>query len=179
MRMAGRLGALLVLMLEVSLVVAQSNLPVPAREEDVFNEAKVSYPAFPAAKSLLQFPTDWTSNAIFVDRDTLTVGGDGVVRFALVVRSPSGAENVSFEGLRCATGERRVYAHGRRTGDVGSWVPARNSDWQPILDRRINRCYFEFWRDVFCEGRAVEARDAILRHVARGGKERAVGTPSE
>jgi len=72
--------------------LAQSNLPVPKREEDVFRELDVLLPEYPLPASLLRFPTDWTTNSIFLDQKTLLVADDGVVRFALVVRSASGAE---------------------------------------------------------------------------------------
>lgn len=92
---------------------AQSGLSVPKIEEDTFAEKQVVMPAYPQAAGLLRFPTDWTRHAVLVDERTLAVGEDGVVRYVLVVRSASGSENVSFEGLHCATGERWIYANGR------------------------------------------------------------------
>jgi len=158
---------------------AQSGLSVPKREEDTFVEKEVVMPAFPQTRSLLRFPTDWTSHAILVDEPSLAIGEDGVVRYVLVVRSASGAESVTFEGLRCATGERRTFAYGRKAGESGTWSGARNSGWVAISDSRINRHYFEFWRDVFCEGKRVEQKRQILENLKRGGRERYRGTPSE
>jgi len=153
-------------------VGAQSNLPVPKREEETPRELEFPLPGYPSPAALLQFPTNWTTNSIFVDRNTLTVAEDGVVRFALVVRSASGAETVSFEGIRCATGERRVFAYGRNAADGGAWSPARGSGWRPIADSRVNRHYYEFWRDVFCDGNTTEPRTEILKHIASGGRTR-------
>ena len=158
---------------------AQSNLPVPKREEEVLRELEVPLPEYPLSESLLRFPTSWTSNAIFVDPKTLAVADDGVVRFSLVVRSPSGVESVSFEGIRCATGERRVFAYGRKAADVGTWSPARSSAWRPISDSRINRHYFEFLRDVFCDGNATESKREILKNLASGGRPRQLNSPGE
>lgn len=156
---------------------AQSNLPVPKREEETFRELEVPLPEYPAPASLLQFPTNWTTNTIFVDQKTLAVADDGVVRFSLVVRSASGAESVSFEGIRCVTGERRVFAYGRRVAEGGVWSPARGSAWRQIVDSRVNRYYYEFWHDVFCDGSMPEARREILRNIGSGGRERLRGSP--
>jgi hypothetical protein len=71
----------------VQQVAAQSNLPVPKREEETPRERDVPLPPYPAAESLVRFPTNWTTNAILVDHKTLSVADDGVVRFTLVVRS--------------------------------------------------------------------------------------------
>ena len=158
---------------------AQAGLSVPKREEDTFVEKEVVMPAYPEAGALRRFPTDWTSHVILVDETSLSIGEDGVVRYVLVVRSASGAESVSFEGLRCATGERRTFAYGRKAGASGAWSVARNSGWVAISDSRINRHYFEFWRDVFCEGKRIEQKRQILENLKRGGRERQGGTPSE
>lgn len=142
-------------------------------------EKQVVMPAYPQSATLLRFPTDWTNHVILVDEASLSIGEDDVVRYVLVVRSAGGAESVSFEGLRCATGERRAFAYGRKAGDGGTWSAARNSAWVAVSDSRINRHYFEFWRDVFCEGKRVEQKRQILENLKRGGRERLGGTPSE
>jgi hypothetical protein len=157
----------------------QSTLTVPRFEEGAVSEMEVPLPEYPRAGSLLEFPTQWTVNTILVDGNTLVLAGDGVARFTLVVRSPSGAESVSFEGIRCTTGERRVFAFGRKTADGGTWSQARGSAWRPISDSRINRQYFEFWRDVFCDGSLLETRVEILKNLRRGGRERQQGSPGD
>lgn len=48
-----------------------------------------------------------------------------------------------------------------------------------ISDRGINRDYFEFWRDVFCDGKRIEPKREILENLKRGGRERRMSTPSE
>ena len=136
-------------------------------------------PTYPQAAALLRFPTDWTSHTVLIDQRSLSIGEGGVVRYVLVVRSPSGAESVSFEGMRCATGERQTYAYGRNAGDSGTWSAARNAGWTVVADRGINRYYFEFWRDVFCDGKQVEPRRTILENLKRGGRERHIGIPSD
>jgi hypothetical protein len=65
-----------------------------------------------------------------------------VVRYTLVARSPSGVENVSFEGIRCNARTHKVYALGR---DDGAWSPVAQSDWQPTASpwaRALRRQFF-------------------------------------
>jgi hypothetical protein len=82
----------------------------------------------------------------------------------VVVKTAGGATNISFEGIRCGTLESRLYA----TGANGKWVKARNSAWQPIENKSINRHHAALSRDYFCPSRvqiftAEEGRDALRR----------------
>jgi hypothetical protein len=94
-----------------------------------------------------------------------------VVRYVLVVRSPRGAENVTFEGIRCASGERRLYAIGQ--GD-GTWVASRNVAWEPISFNTYNRPQAALAKEYFCDGTTSpvsdvdEARRRLKHGSARG-----------
>lgn len=117
-----------------------------------WKEGAVEMPAAPQAAGLRAFDVGSPSpNAFFVDEQSVTVGEDGVVRYTLIVRTPGGAENVTFEGIRCATGERRIYASGRKDG---VWAPMKNSAWQPISDNTYNRPRAALAYDYFCDGPA-------------------------
>ena len=177
-KQAVRCAALLLLALvPLPPAMAQSNLPVPRSEENEFKDVDAPpLPAYPKAASLLRFPTTWSTSQVLVDTDTLTVHDDAVIRYTLVVKAAGGAENVTYEALRCGTGQLRVYAYGRRDG---TWSPARNSRWREISDSGINRHHFEFWRDVFCDGKALERRSDILLNIKRGGRERPQSIPSD
>lgn len=155
---------------------AQPSLPVPKAEDDEWKELGTTPPVYPVPAALVKFPTSWTTHDVLIDTATLNIAADSIVRYTLVIKTSGGAENVSYEGLRCETGQRRVYAFGRRDG---TWVVARNSDWRPIVDTRANRHYFEFWRDVFCDGKTPEDRASILRNLPRGGRERPTLLPSD
>ena len=169
-------GALFAGMLAAPLAYAQSSLPMPNYGENEWKEMGVTPPAYPTSAGLMKFPTSWTTSDVSIDGATLTVGNDNVVRYTLVIKSAGGAENVTYEGLRCETGQMRVYAFGRRDR---TWSPARVSDWKPIQDTRINRHHFEFWRDVFCDGKVMEPRADILKNLQRGGRERQQSIPSD
>ena len=108
-------------------------------------------PAVEVSRLRSFFVSSASPNSFFVDEGSVSVGDDEVVRYTLVVRTPGGAENVTFEGLRCATGERRIYASGRKNGD---WTPMKNSAWQPIGDNTYNRPHAALAHDYFCDGPA-------------------------
>jgi CNP1-like family len=120
-------------------------------------------PAPPAKRGeLLEFSVAPTSEfRFFVDAASLSVGSDGIVRYVLVARSPEGTENVSFEGMRCATREVRIYALGRD----GAWV-GRETDWRPIQPRGAYAWHEELYREYFCPyrepiGSAAKAVQAL------------------
>jgi hypothetical protein len=116
-----------------------------------WSEAEVKLPPFPKPGNLIKFaPSAATSNEFFIDPDSISVGADGVVRYALVVRSPGGAQNVSYEGIRCETREQKYYAFGRLDG---TWVNVRSPQWKRIEYREVNRQHGVLYDDYLCRDR--------------------------
>ena len=71
-----------------------------------------------------------------VDPATIVINGDGIVRYVVVARSPSGgATNAFYEGVRCATEQMKGYA--RSSG--GAWEIVPEPAWKPI--RSMNSSY--------------------------------------
>lgn len=109
------------------------------------SDESVALPPYPAAKRLVEFFVAATSEfRFFVDPASLSVA-DGVVRYTLVARSPAGADNVSFEGMRCNSAEVRVYALGRD----GAWVPTAGA-WRAIEARAVQRWHNALFNEYFC-----------------------------
>jgi hypothetical protein len=133
-------------------------------EEKTWEEQKSELPAFPKDDNLKEVNVGpVTSFRFFVDASSVDVGTDGVVRFTLVARSQSGATNVSFEGIRCQTQERKMYAVGRSDG---TWAQARDPRWSSLARQYINPVHTVLIEDYFCPLRVVvgstkEAVDAI------------------
>lgn len=124
-----------------------------------WQEEAVAPPAYPSAKSLVELAVPEARGfRFFVDGQTLAVGDDGVVRYVLVARSPDGAQNITFEGLRCATREYRIYAVGHR--DQG-WS-GRATAWQPVGAGGAARWRTLLQRDYFCRN------NQPIRDVAEG-----------
>lgn len=156
-------GGVLALLLVGSPVSAQ----IFTKPDPNWREAEVTMPPAPAEATLRQFFVSAASlNDFFVDEASLSVGEDGVVRYVLLVRAAGGAENVTFEGIRCRTGERRIYAIGRPDGE---WAAARRSQWEPIVDSAYNRPRAALAQEHFCDGpMAPRSREAALRGLRDG-----------
>lgn len=143
------------------------------KERD-WREAAITPPEFPQAERLVEFYVSAsTSFRFFIDPKTLMVGDDGVIRYVLVARSASGAQNVSFEGIRCKTGELKQYATGR---DDSSWVERRGTEWVPIDPKTLNRQHQALRREYFCP-QSVPIRTAAegIDALRRGGHPNAKG----
>jgi hypothetical protein len=73
-----------------------------------------------------------STNRFAIDPASVAIDNKVLVRFTLVITSRSGVRNVSYEAIRCSTGERQVLAIGRPDGTwtrlQGRWVPVTSSD---------------------------------------------------
>lgn len=111
-------------------------------------EEGASLPAFPRQENLIEFYVSAAaSNRFYIDATSLSVGTDGVVRYALVVKTAGGATNISFEGIRCSSGEYQILATGHSDG---TWAQTRADAWRPIENKPINRHHAALNRDFFC-----------------------------
>jgi hypothetical protein len=100
----------------------------------------------------------------FIDWASVSAGEDRIVRYVLVARSPSGSENVTFEGIRCPK-EYRVYAVGRADGSWGG-VPG---EWR-LVPHQPNAVQPALVGQYFCPGRAaIRTSDEGQRAVRAGG----------
>lgn len=128
-----------------------------------WREAEVQLPNAPEAGNLLRFYVSATTTLSFaIDAKSLTVGDDGVVRYTLVTTSQSGARNLSHEGIRCQTMEKKLYALGRADG---TWSRARKDEWEPISNHIANRQHAALAADYFCQNGGVSgsARSIVDR----------------
>jgi len=111
-----------------------------------------------------------SSNQFFVDYASLSASEDGVVRYSMVVKSPSGAETTSFEGMRCTTGERKLYAFGRNDGKSGGeWARNRYAKWEPIQGRSLNDFRRELFYHYFCTVEGAVRLPNIQHNLKSGG----------
>lgn len=131
----------------------------PARAQNIgedfddqeWKEQVARLPIFPSPENLIRVPIGIeVTFSFFVDQTSIDVGKDGVIRYTVVARSQVGAENVSFEGIRCTTRERKIYAFGRPDK---SWVQARNPTWASITSARLNPYHADLADRYFCPQR--------------------------
>ncbi len=165
--MSRRLAVLLSLVaacsLAISSAVAEENDYQSPRQ---WQEGEVQFPPAPLRENLLPlYVSAATANRFFIDGSSLSVGADNVIRYVLVVETPEGGRNVTFEGMRCEARERRIYASGHRDG---SWSKARKNEWVRIQDAYANRQHAALFLEYFCPlgnsvHSAAEARDALVR----------------
>ncbi|WP_341907266.1 CNP1-like family protein [Polaromonas sp. YR568] len=109
-------------------------------------------PAFDMGKVL---PFDVSINSALtygVDPASITISpSDGIVRYVVVATSASGARNVMYEAIRCATGEFKTYA--RYTPD-NKWVPVAKAEWRSMFDNMPSRHPLRFARVAACDNAA-------------------------
>ncbi len=143
-------------------------------EEKPWAEIEVQLPAFPEKENLIPFKVGAITGARYlIDGNSLSVGSDSVIRYVMIVLSAEGAQNISYEGMRCATGERRFYAFGRADK---TWSKARNNQWVKVQGSTNNH-HVELYTNYFCPvGAAVILSAEDARHSLRsGGKPAVVG----
>jgi hypothetical protein len=116
-------------------------------------EIEALLPAHPKPENLIAFNTGGaTRHHYYIDAASLSVGEDGVVRYTMVVRTSGGATNTTFEGIRCATQEQKLYAIGHADG---RWVRARDPRWKRIESRDFNPHHGVLYLDFMCPERHV------------------------
>lgn len=127
-------------------------------------EIATQLPPSPKAENLIEFNvSSATRNRHFVDTASISVGQDKVVRYTVVIEAAGGAKNVSFEGMRCETRERRLYAYGQPDG---SWTKARNAGWEPIKRRSLLSYHKALFENHFCpDGLNVRDAKAAVRNL--------------
>lgn len=102
------------------------------QDDKPWQEGAYTLPAYPADADWVRFfvplQTDYT---YYVDSKSLTLGDDGVIRYVLRMLSKSGANNISFEGLRCSGRSTRAYAFANASNQ--SWIASTRAMWKSVL----------------------------------------------
>lgn len=144
------LSVCLLLLWQTSLFGAEAGSTSDFIAPPPWQEQTVKLPSYPADVDLLPFPVDQPalSQTFNIDSHSLSVGADGVVRYSVVIVSSSGAHNVLFEGLRCATREFRTYAYGEA---AQSFHPAQSDKWQPVSQHGWGGFRAVLLRDYLCD----------------------------
>jgi hypothetical protein len=125
-------------------------------------------PPYPQPENLLEFDAGPATNLrFFVDANSISVDEKRIIRYSLVIQSAQGAENVSYEGLRCETRERKRYALGN--SETKSWVYARISEWQRLEQVKQLHAQRELAKYYFCpRGLVVGSTGEAIRALKVG-----------
>ena len=125
-------------------------------EEKKFKEIEVVLPSYPEESGLLEFlPRRNSENHFYIERNSVSIGADRVVRYSVIVKSPSGALTTSYEGMRCKTSEYKVYAFGIKNGE---WTNSHDAQWRAI-PKTNGDFRFTLYKDYFCDLAAIAGRN--------------------
>ncbi len=160
----------LLLILPLTVYAEWGQFDIEFEADKPWVELSAQLPPYPKAENLVEFNvSSATRHKHFVDTASISVGEDKVVRYAVVIEAAGGAKNVSFEGMRCETGERRLYAYGHPDG---TWSKARNSNWEDIKFRSLLSYHKALYEYFFCpDGINVPDAKEAVRNLRQGGSE--------
>lgn len=123
-------------------------------------------PAPPQLNLRRAIPLDLAGSSLrfSVQPDSVSIGPDRVVRYVVLATSSSGALNAMYEGLRCVTGEVKVYA---RYQPGSGWTPVERPEWQSVHGNPAQRHSLAIARTGACQGRGANYTAAqIVRDLA-------------
>ncbi|WP_286666374.1 CNP1-like family protein [Variovorax flavidus] len=126
---------------------------VTAQPDEWKESALPPPPAFEEKRLLpIEMPPHLSLN-YGVDPATISVTGDGVVRYVVVASNKAGgASNAFYEGVRCSTEEVKQYARFNQ----GTWHDVANPEWKRI-NNLSSRYAKELAAQALCRGHAPRA----------------------
>jgi len=134
-------------------------------EPDNWHEQTTRLPAPPEQDRLQEVPVRTGSfpYQVFIDPQSLTIGDDEVVRYTAVIISPSGARNVTYEGLHCGEQAYRLYAY--LAG--GQWQETQDSPWHSLRGSRTDHYRYVFYHHYMCDPERPSLKaDEILGNIS-------------
>ena len=162
-------GLALLAMAQIS-IAQQLEFNKNFNDEEVkpWEEIEAALPSAPKDENLLPFYVGPTATQAFaLDAKSLSIGKDGVVRYTLVAVSRGGAKSISYEGIRCASFEHKIYAFGR---DDGTWSRSRRDQWEGIVRSKVNRQHAALAQDYFCSNLTVMGNEKDILQRIKSGK---------
>ncbi|UXY15925.1 CNP1-like family protein [Chitiniphilus purpureus] len=89
------------------------------------------------------------NNAFYLAVDSVSVGPDDIVRYAMAVTPKGGnVKNFRFEGIDCKTKQYRIYAH---SIDGASWAESKQQ-WKRLVKNQRNAFQGALYEDVCTNG---------------------------
>ncbi len=140
--------------------------------EKEWKEGEVALPDKYEEHNLREFQIDNSSGRFryYIDSNSLQTTKDGVSRFILVIRSSSGVDNSTYEGIRCGEREYRVYAYGDKAG----FKAMPGSSWKPISKSGYENYRHILYNDLICNTNTGKANppDTVLHAMKQDKKVR-------
>ena len=134
-----------------------------------WKEDAVPPPPAYATRGLIEIDMPRSSSVkMGIDPATIAINHEtGIVRYVVVARGPS-ALNASYEGIRCATGEFRVYA---RQTQGNPWSNSEDSTWKSMRGQTSVIVQYPHWlaRNGICIGTSVRPAVADMVRELKSG----------
>ena len=130
-----------------------------------WSESETPTPPLVDFSKLVPFEGAGSSSLAYgIDPATIRItASDGLVRYVIVASNHTGARNVMYEAIRCATGEFKTYA--RYSAD-GRWNNISAPQWQSVFGSKPSKHAFYLARSGVCDGGApVSSAAAIVRRL--------------
>lgn len=122
----------------------------PAEDPD-WKESEVPAPPAFDVKKLIRIDMERLVELRYgVDPASITINKEGVTRYVMVTTNAEGTVAAMYEGLRCATGEVKIYGR----FNEGQWRAIPNPEWRTLFDNPSVRHSLSFARQGACSGTA-------------------------
>ncbi len=137
---------------------------VTGRDDNWQEMPVASLPPLPQDKNLLPFQVSSQAELTFlIDKTSITIGKDGVVRYTVEVKSQAGARNIRYEGIRCANYSWRLYSG--TNSDGTAWDNA-STEWMRIQPNPMNGYQDALYNDYFCSNKSpVTSVKSIIEYI--------------
>jgi hypothetical protein len=135
-----------------------------------WQEQRITLPPYPSVDDLVEVDMMLTRFpfSVWIDTRSLAIGEDRVLRYTVVLRSESGAENVIHEGIRCSLGQVKRYAYGRN----GEFRPVQGVDWRFIRRQGQDRYRAALREDYFCPLPGRNRVEQLVQRLKTGNPKR-------
>lgn len=87
-----------------------------------------------------------------VDPVSIKITSDGLVRYVVVARSPSGLINALYETINCNKAEFKTYA---RYNANGGWATVENPQWRSMYDKLPSKHALMLAKQGACVGKSA------------------------
>jgi hypothetical protein len=134
-----------------------------------WREAQVPPPPAVRQDGLVPLEIPGSALKFGIDPASVSVGEDRVVRYVVVASSNTGAVNAIYEGIRCSSGEYKVYA---RYNPSGGWSVAQDFAWRSVHALPISRHTLLVARTGACIGHGTNRSATQIVHDLRSSVDR-------
>jgi hypothetical protein len=105
-------------------------------EQNKWSEEITSMPELPDEQHLIEFNAvaSYSQYRYAIDEKTLSVGKkDAVVRFIMVISSPSGVKSSYYQGLNCSKKQIKTYAY----SSANKFITSSQPSWKELSDNGV------------------------------------------